>query len=159
VSERIVKLPNGRQAMRELVNHHGAAAIVPVDAGGTVTLVRQYRAAHDKVMLEIPAGKLDSATEDPLTCAHRELKEETGLTARSMKFLTRMAPTPGYDTEFVNIYLATELTGGRANPDEDEFLTVTRMPLQEAAQRVMRGEIGDAKTAIGLLMAARLLCY
>lgn len=158
VSERMVMLPNGRQARRELVHHFGAAAVVPVDAEGRVTMVRQYRVAHDRIMLEIPAGKLDSAGEDTLACAHRELEEETGLIAGSMKWLTRMTPTPGYDTEFVDIYLATELTQGRAMPDEDEFLTVERIPLREAADRVMRGELSDAKTAIGLLMAARLLC-
>jgi ADP-ribose pyrophosphatase len=113
--------------------------------------------AHDAVMLEIPAGKLDGPDEDPLFCAHRELEEETGLKAGSMRFLTRMIPTPGYDTEFVNIYLATELSQGQVNPDEDEFLQIERMPLEDAAERVMRGELGDAKTAVGLLMAARLL--
>lgn len=158
VSERIVRLPGGREATRELVYHHGAAAVVPVDARGMVTLVRQYRAAHDAVMLEIPAGKLDSASENPLDCAHRELEEETGMRAGRMELLTRMLPTPGYDTEFVNIYLATELTQGRANPDEDEFLLIEHMPLKEAAERVMRGELNDAKTAVGLLMASRRLC-
>ena len=158
VSERMVRLPNDKVVKRELVNHHGAAAIVPVDENGIVTLVRQFRVAHNRVMLEIPAGKLDSAGENPLDCAHRELLEETGLKAETMCFLTHMAPTPGYDTEFVDIYLATGLSEGRANPDEDEFLVVERMPLEEAAQCVMRGELNDAKTAIGLLMAARLLC-
>ncbi|MFH1512604.1 MAG: NUDIX hydrolase [Bacillota bacterium] len=158
VGLRVVRLPSGREADRELVYHKGAAAVVPVDGHGMVTLVRQYRVAHDAVMLEIPAGKLDSATEDPLACAHRELLEETGLKASRMELLTRMIPTPGYCTEFVNIYLATGLTEGCADPDEDEFLSVERMPLQTAAERVMRGELGDAKTAIGLLMAARLLC-
>lgn len=158
VSERMVTLPNGKAARRELVNHHGAAAVVPVDADGTVTLVRQYRVAHDRVMLEIPAGKLDTAGEETLSCAHRELAEETGLKAGTMRLLIRMTPTPGYDTEFVDIYLATELSQGRAKLDEDEFLQVERMPLKEAVDRVMRGELGDAKTAVGLLMAARLLC-
>ncbi len=158
VSERMVELPNGKHARRELVHHFGAAAVVPVDAEGMVTMVRQYRVAHNRVMLEIPAGKLDSASEDTLACAHRELEEESGLKAGSMKLLTRMTPTPGYDTEFVDIYLATELTSGKAKPDEDEFLQVERMPLGEAVDRVMRGELSDAKTAIGLLMAARLLC-
>lgn len=158
VSERMVRLPNGKVVKRELVNHHGAAAVVPVDNDGMVTLVRQFRVAHNRVMLEIPAGKLDSPEENTLDCAHRELLEETGLRAGTMRFLTHMAPTPGYDTEFVDIYLATGLSEGRARPDEDEFLVVERMPLTEAAERVMRGELNDAKTAIGLLMAARLLC-
>ncbi|HPJ02792.1 MAG TPA: NUDIX hydrolase [Candidatus Limiplasma sp.] len=158
VSERMVTLPNGKTAKRELIHHFGAAAVVPVDENGIVTLVRQYRIAHDTVMLEIPAGKLDSATEDTLSCAHRELQEEAGLLAGNMRLLTRMTPTPGYDTEFVDIYLATELSPGTAHLDEDEFLLVERMPLAQAVEHVMRGEMGDAKTAIGLLMAARLLC-
>ena len=158
VGLRTVRLPNGREAERELVYHHGAAAVVPVDERGMVTLVRQYRVAHDAVMLEIPAGKLDSETEDPLDCAHRELLEETGLKAKRMELLTRMLPTPGYSTEAVNIYLATELSLHSANPDEDEFLSVERMPLTEAAELVMRGELGDAKTAVGLLMASGRLC-
>ncbi len=158
VSERIVRLPNGKEALRELVYHKGAAAIVPVDSQGMVTLVRQYRTAFDRLMLEIPAGKLDSAAEDPLDCAHRELLEETGLKAGHMEFLTRMEPSPGYCTEVVSLYLATELSQHSPDPDDDEFLCVERMPLAEAAERVMRGELNDAKTAIGLLMAYRKLC-
>lgn len=158
VGERTVRLPNGREATRELVYHYGAAAVVPVDERGMVTLVRQYRVAHDAVMLEIPAGKLDSAAEDPLSCAHRELLEETGLMAGRMELLTRLLPTPGYSTEAVSVYLATELSLHSADPDEDEFLAVERMPLKEAAEMVMRGELGDAKTAVGLLMAYYRLC-
>lgn len=153
VSERIVSLPNGKEAMREIITHKGAAAMVPMDADGMVTLVRQFRAALGTVLLEIPAGKLDSAAEDPLHCAHRELMEETGLRAERMDLLIRMVPTPGYSNEAVSIYLATGLSAGQADPDEDEFLSVERIPLKDAADRVMRGEIQDAKTALGLLMA------
>ena len=154
VSERIVRLPNGREAKRELVYHKGASAVVPVDGDGMVTLVRQYRTAHDAEMLEIPAGKFDSTGEDPLVCAHRELLEETGLKAERMELLTRLVPTPGYCTEVVNVYLATGLSQHRADPDEDEFLAVERMPLKDAAELVMRGELCDAKSAVGLLMAS-----
>jgi len=158
VCERMVRLPNGREAQREIVYHKGAAAIVPVDAQGMVTLVRQYRTALETEMLEIPAGKLDTAAEDPLVCAHRELQEETGLSAEHMELLTPMYPTPGYDTEVVAIYLATGLSQHETHPDDDEFLRIERMPLTQAVDRVMHGELGDAKTAIGLLMAARKLC-
>lgn len=158
VYTRMVQLPNGRQVPREIMYHKGAAAIVPVDGDGMVTLVRQYRTALETVMLEIPAGKLDTAAEDPLDCAHRELREETGLKAGHMQFLTRMIPTPGYCTEMVSIYLATELSQHEADPDDDEFLRVERMPLAQAVQRVMRGELNDAKTALGLLMAHQILC-
>ncbi len=158
VGERTVRLPDGRQAPREIVHHLGAAAVVPVDAQGRVTLVRQFRTAIGAVTLEIPAGKLDTAQENPLDCAHRELMEETGLAAERMELLTRLTPTPGYCTEVVNLYLATELSKGRMRLDEDEFLTVERMPLAEAADMVMRGELADAKTAVGILMASRKLC-
>ena len=151
------RLPNGRTALREVVLHKGAAAIVPVDEQGVVTLVRQHRVVVDAVTLEIPAGKLDTADEDPLLCAHRELEEETGLHAERMELLTPMLPSPGYCTECVRLYLATGLSQHRAHLDADEFLNVERMPLDEAVERVMRGELNDGKTALGLLMAWRRL--
>ena len=148
-----VRLPNGRQALREVVRHKGAAAVVPVDAEGFVTLVRQHRVVVDQITLEIPAGKLDYVGEDPLACAHRELEEETGLRAQHMALLSPMITTPGYCTEKISLYLATGLTRHDAHLDEDEFLHVVRMPLAEAVARVMSGELCDGKTAMGLLMA------
>ena len=148
-----VRLPNGKTALREVVRHKGAAAIVPVDEQGVVTLVRQHRVVVDMLTLEIPAGKLDTADEDPLLCAHRELEEETGLHAESMELLTPMVTTPGFCTECVRIYLATGLSQHHAHLDADEFLNVERMPLDEAVRRVMSGELCDGKTALGLLMA------
>ena len=148
-----VRLPNGRQALREVVRHKGAAAVVPVDADGFVTLVRQHRVVVDQVTLEIPAGKLDHAGEDPLACAHRELEEETGLHAQHMELLSPMITTPGYCTEKISLYLATGLSRHEAHLDEDEFLNVVRMPFAEAVERVMSGELCDGKTAMGLLMA------
>jgi ADP-ribose pyrophosphatase len=153
VSHMQVRLPNGRQALREVVRHKGAAAVVPVDSNGMVTLVRQHRVVVDMVTLEIPAGKLDHVGEDPLMCAHRELEEETGLNAGKMELLCPMVTSPGFCTERVSIYLATELTPHQAHLDEDEFLHVTRLPLREAAERVMRGELCDGKTALGILLA------
>ncbi len=153
VSHMQVRLPNGRQALREIVHHKGAAAIVPVDENGMVTLVRQHRVVVDMVTLEIPAGKLDHTGEDPLDCARRELEEETGLHARQFTLLCPMVTTPGFCTEKVSLYLATGLTRHDAHLDEDEFLNVVQMPLREAIDRVMSGELCDAKTALGLLMA------
>ena len=152
-----VRLPNGQTALREVVRHKGAAAIVPVDAQGMVTLVRQHRVVVDTVTLEIPAGKLDYVGEDPLHCAHRELEEETGLHAEHMELLCPMITTPGYCTERIGIYLATGLSAHDAHLDTDEFLNVVRIPLREAVERTMRGEFGDGKTALGLMLAwARL---
>ena len=152
-----VSLPDGREAAREVVIHKGAAAIVPVDAQGMVTLVRQHRVARDTFTWEIPAGKLDSVSEDPLDCAKRELEEETGLRAANWRRLSHVITTPGFCTEQISIYLATELSQHEAHADQDEFLRLQKMPLDEAVNRVMAGEFRDAKTCLGLLMAARLL--
>lgn len=150
-----VRLPNGEPALREVARHPGAAAVVALDEQGQVILVRQHRVAVGRVTLEIPAGKLDSPTEDPFVCAQRELSEETGLTAASWRKLTCLETTVGFCDERIHIYLATGLQQGDSHPDEDEFVSVLRLPLAEAVQRVMAGEIRDAKTALALLMTAQ----
>ena len=152
-----VSLPDGREAAREVVIHKGAPAIVPVDAQGMVTLVRQHRVALDTFTWEIPAGKLDSVSEDPLDCAKRELEEETGLRAANWRRLSHVITTPGFCTEQISIYLATELSQHESHADQDEFLRLQKMPLDEAVNRVMAGELRAAKTSLGLLMAARVL--
>ena len=152
-----VRLPDGALAPREIVLHRGAAAVVAVDDAGFVTLVRQHRVAVGEVTLEIPAGKLDAPGEDPLVCAKRELEEETGLRAQRWQPLTVLLTTPGFSSERIALYLATGLSAAKAHPDEDEFLDVVRMPRDEAIGRVMRGELRDGKSAVGLLMAGRLL--
>lgn len=153
VTHMTVRLPDGREALREVVRHKGAAAVVPVDAEGYVTLVRQHRVVVDMVTLEIPAGKLDHVGEDPLACAHRELGEETGLKAERMELLCPVITTPGFCTEKISLYLATGLSQAQAHLDEDEFLRVVRMPLREAVARALSGELRDGKTALGLLLA------
>lgn len=148
-----VELYGGKRAMREVVQHVGAAAVVPVDADGMVTLVSQYRVPIGRVLTEIPAGKKDCPDEDAFLCAQRELAEETGLRAKTWRHLTTIDTSPGFLSERIGLYMATDLTQGETNPDEDEFLGLIRMPLEEAVGRVMAGEFADAKTAVGLLMA------
>ena len=152
-----VSLPNGGTAVREVVKHIGAAAVVPIDDEGNITLVRQHRVAIDEMTWEIPAGKLDRADEDPLFCARRELEEETGLNADHWQLLSRVVTTPGFCTERISIYLATGLSQHKAHTDPDEFLKVKKIPFEEAVQEVLRGQLFDQKTALGILLAKAAL--
>ena len=152
-----VELPNGQTAMREVVRHNGASAIVPVDDLGRVTLVRQHRVAIDECTWEIPAGKLDGPDEDPFDAAKRELEEETGLQAEHWQKLTSMYTTPGFCNEKIAIYLATGLSQHPSHPDADEFLRIKKIPLDDAIAQCMSGEIRDGKTLVGLLMAKQIL--
>lgn len=148
-----VELPNGHIALREVACHPGASAVVALDEENNIILVHQYRAPVHRLTLEIPAGKLDSAEEDPFECAKRELSEETGLIAENWTKLTVLETTPGFCNERIHLYLATGLKQGETHPDEDEFVATTRMPLTEASARVMDGTFRDGKTALGILMA------
>ena len=152
-----VLLPNGQKALREVVKHRGAAAVVPLDDAGNVTLVRQHRVAVGRFTWEIPAGKLDHVGEDMLDCARRELEEETGLQAAHWQKLTCLYTTPGFCNEKISIYLATGLSQHPAHPDADEFLRLKKIPLEDAVAQCMAGEIRDGKTLVGLLMAQRAL--
>ena len=152
-----VELPNGDRAVREVACHPGASAVVALDDEGQVILVRQHRIAVGRLTLEIPAGKLDSPDEDPFLCAQRELSEETGMTARNWQKLTCLETTPGFCNERIHIYLAPGLKQGETHPDEDEFLHITKIPLQEAVELCLKGELRDSKTVIGLLMAGQIL--
>lgn len=150
-----VALPGGRTAHREIVEHRGAVAVVPV-AGGDVLLVRQYRLAAGGSLLEIPAGTLEP-DEQPEQALHRELAEEIGMRATHLTRLAAFYPSPGFLTEVVHLYLATGLRRHRGQAEEDENLEVVRVPLPQARTMVERGEIRDAKSIIGLLMAASRL--
>lgn len=150
-----VRLPNGREAEREVVLHWGAVGMVALDHDGQVFLVKQYRHATGKNLVEIPAGKLDEG-EDPLACARRELREEIGRDADEWVRLAAFYTSPGFSDEVLYLYLARGLREEKAEPDEDEFLEVMRLPLPEALAMISRGEIEDSKTICGLSLAALL---
>lgn len=146
-----VELPDGRRALRDVVRHPGAVAIVALTEEGRICLVRQYRTALGRVTVEIPAGKL-SAGEDPLECANRELLEETGMVAEKMAFLTTIASSDGFCDELIHIYMATGLTFSKSSPDDDEFINVDFVEVSELVDAVLDGRIEDAKTVVGALL-------
>jgi len=144
-----VKLPDGRSAVREVVEHAPVVAIVALDGEGKVLLVRQYRLPVQRLLLEIPAGGIDPG-ESPEEAAQRELQEETGQRAGRLERLCSFFASPGYCDEYMHLYLATALERSALAADADERIEVVRLPLSEALQLIERGEICDAKTIIGL---------
>ena len=144
-------LPNGNTATREVVEHPGGVCVAALTDNDELLFVKQWRYPYMEETLEIPAGKRDKKDEDPLECGKRELREETGATAQEYIDLHPLYPTPGYINEVIYCFLATGLTFGEQNPDEDEFLDVLRIPLDKAVQMVLSGEIKDAKTQIAVL--------
>jgi 8-oxo-dGTP pyrophosphatase MutT (NUDIX family) len=152
VSTERLRYANGREYDLDFVRHPGAAAVVAVDGAGRVCVVRQYRHGVTDFLWEIPAGKLDSG-EPPQVCAVRELKEETGVTARRWSPLGQFLPAAGIFTEVIHLYLARDLDVGTAAPDADEELEVQWLPMADAVNKVLRGEWNDGKTALGLWRA------
>ncbi len=152
-----VELPNGKQAIREICLHLGAVAIIPLMSDGRIIMERQYRYAHGRTFFEIPAGKLDSADEDPLLAAKRELREETGAVAGKITYLGRIDTTPALINEKVHLYLAEDLTFGERELDDDEFLETEAVPLDTLLDMVMKGEIMDSKTQIAVLKLSHIL--
>ncbi|MDX6768167.1 MAG: NUDIX hydrolase [Elusimicrobiota bacterium] len=148
-----VRLPNGKLATREFMDHPGAVGVVPFLDARTVVMVRQYRHPVREVTLELPAGKLDKG-ERPLPCVRRELAEETGYTARRIKPLIQYWPTAAFANEVLHLYVAEGLRPGRAHADADEFIECVTLPFKKAVELVRRGEIRDSKTVIGLLACA-----
>ncbi len=146
-----VVLPGGRVSSREIVEHSGAVAIVPLDSGMNVLMVRQYRKPVEQPLLEVPAGGLDEG-EEPEACAHRELREETGYLAARMEALASFFTTPGFCDEVMHAFLATGLTPGVADPDEDENIEVVPVPLDRVLSMIQQGEIRDAKSIAALLL-------
>lgn len=144
-------LPNGKTAPREVIEHNGGVCVAALTDNGEILFVRQFRYPYGEVVTEIPAGKRDSATEDPLECGKRELKEETGAEAERFIPLGRLYPTPGYCCEIIWMYAAMGLKFGSQNLDDDEFLNVVRIPLEKAVEMILSGEITDAKTQAAVL--------
>lgn len=145
-------LPNGNMASREIIEHSGGVGIVAITDKHEVLLVKQWRYPFSKVLLEIPAGKLNP-NELPISCAYRELKEETGAYPNTMTYIGNMYPTPGYSNEVIHLFLATNLIMNEQELDQDEFLELVIIPLETALNMVETNEIVDAKTIIGLLQA------
>jgi ADP-ribose pyrophosphatase len=142
---------NGGSYKREVVVHKGAVVMVPLDSDGNVHLVRQYRAPVSRVLLELPAGTLDHGDEEaPEACAERELQEEIGQRAGKLERLGGFYSAPGFCTEYLHVFLATELSPAHLAGDEDEDIEVVRLPLAEVRRRARAGEFEDAKTLAAL---------
>ena len=148
-----VRLPNGKTATRELIRHIGAVCIVAVTEDDEVIVEHQYRYPFDEVVVEIPAGKLDSKDEDPADAAERELMEETGITAGDMTYMGKFYPTCGYSDEVIHMYLARNLSFGDRNLDDDEFLDVRAVPIESLVEDIMAGKIPDGKTQAAVMRA------
>ena len=156
VHEDTVRLPDGRTATREVVEHADGAAVLALDERNNVLTVSQYRYVLGKTLQEIPAGKLDPG-EDPLSGALRELQEETGAIPETVIPLGRILPSPGCFSEVLHLFLARGFTLDEPHPDKDEFLHVERVPFAEMVHRCINGEIEDAKTVAAVLRAKILL--
>ena len=146
-----ISLPNGKPATREVIRHVGAVAIVPMTEDGKVIIERQFRYPLNRVITEIPAGKLDSESEDRLSAAKRELEEETGYLADEWIELGDYIPAAAYCDEVITMYLAKGLHMGTRNLDEDEFLNIETVSLEELVEDVMQGKIADGKTQAAIL--------
>ena len=151
-----VRLPNGKEATREIVVHRGAVAIVPMLDSDKVVMVRQFRQAAGETLLEIPAGTLDPH-EPPEVCAERELGEEIGYKPGKLTLMFKSYLAPGYSSEMLHTYLAQDLIHGIARPEADEFLEIVEMPMRDAIALIRSGEIKDAKTICGLMMAREFM--
>ncbi len=151
-----LRTPDGRNVIYEIVEHPGAVTIVPVDEDRRILFIKQYRPATGEVLLELPAGTLKPG-EDPLDCASREVREETGMAANQLDHIGELWLAPGYSTEYLHFYLATGLYESPLEQDEDEFIEVERITYEDALEMVARGEIKDGKTLAGLLMLRNIL--
>lgn len=146
-----VELPDKKYTKREIVEHSGGVGVVAITKIDNIILVNQYRQAISKEILEIPAGKLEIG-EEPRSTALRELQEETGYSAQKLRYITEFYPTPGYCTEKIHLFVADDLVLGEQNLDEHEYVEVVEIPFDEAYEKVLNGDIVDAKTIIAILL-------
>lgn len=151
-----VQLPSGRTTTREIAEHSSSVCIVPVDEYGNVIMVRQYRKAVELDLLELPAGGIDEG-EVVDAAVLRELQEEIGYTSGTLRHLSSFWVSPGWCTEFMHAYLATDLIVSKLDADDDEYITVERIPFEEAVSKIESGEIQDGKSISALLLAAKVL--
>lgn len=151
-----IRLPDGKNAVREHIKHPGAVVILPLFEDGSVLLERQFRYPLDQVFIEFPAGKIDPG-EDHLECAKRELREETGYTATDWQFVCTIHNAIAYSDEHLDIYLARGLTAGERKLDEGEFLDIYKAPLSELLEQVRLGKVTDVKTVIGAFWLEKIL--
>lgn len=151
-----VELPNKKYSKREIVEHSGAVAIVAVTNDNEIVMVRQYRKAIENYLLEIPAGKLEY-NEEPLECAKRELKEETGYESKDIELLCEVYASPGFSTEKIYIFLAKDLQEGESDLDEGEYLEVEKIEVKTLIDMVLKNKITDSKSINGILMAQNKL--
>lgn len=147
-----VKLPDGRESSREIVEHAAAVAIVAIDNNKNIWMVRQYRKPVEETLLEIPAGIMEE-NETPLYSAKRELEEETGLRANNWESIMSYYSTPGFCNEKLHIFMASDITRGQMNTDSDEFLEIVKIPLEKAYDMIFQGQIVDGKSIIGIQYA------
>jgi ADP-ribose pyrophosphatase len=151
-----VGLPGGNQAQFDIVIHTGAVTILPIDDQGNIWFVRQYRYAAGRELLELPAGTLEK-DEEPEICAQREIREEIGMAARQLKKVGGFYQAPGYSTEYSYVFFASDLHSSPLQADVDEFISVVRIPAQEAYKMAEEGQIFDCKSLATLFMARPLI--
>ena len=145
-----IKMPDGRETTREIVEHSDCVAVVVIDADDNVLLVEQFREPVEKVLLEIPAGGIDPG-EDPVTTVCRELREETGYLPRKVERLGGFYSAPGYSSEYLYLYLATDLTSSPLHAEDTENIRLVRVPIAQITSLITSGSICDAKSIAGLL--------
>ncbi len=151
-----LQTPDGRDVVYEIIEHPGAVTIIPLDEEHRILFIKQYRPATREILLELPAGTLNPG-EDPLVCAGREVREETGMAARQLEKLGELWLAPGYSTEKLHFFLATGLYESPLEQDDDEFIEVERITYQDALEMAVRGEIIDGKSLAGLLLLRSIL--